>query len=106
MVAQDINEVGYIDLEELKVAAAFLLEEESLPAGIVVGDSATTTSAASSIEDLFAAIDVGKDGRIDFEEFRVFYETVLIYSTTRRSITIAGSPGEEHGDEDDKHHGA
>jgi hypothetical protein len=100
---QDINESGFIDLEELKVAVAFLLEEESLPMGMMGGD-ATSTSATSSVEDLFAAIDVAKDGRIDFEEFKVFYETVLVYSTTRRSITMTGgTQGIEHGDEDDKH---
>jgi Zn-dependent alcohol dehydrogenase len=63
---QDINESGFIDLEELKVAVAFLLEEESFPMGMMGGD-ATSTSATSSVEDLFAAIDVAKDGRIDFD---------------------------------------
>ena len=66
------------------------------------GINVTGTSAASSIEDLFSAIDVANDGRIDFEEFKVFYETVLVYSTTRRSITMTGGvAGPAHGDEDD-----
>lgn len=82
----DINETGYINLEELKVAVACLLQDESTPLLVTGLDGTTTTS---SIEELFSAIDVSKDGRIDFDEFKTFYETVLVYSTTRRSITLA-----------------
>lgn len=36
----------------------------------------------SNIEDLFRAIDVEKAGKIDFEGFKKFYDTLLLSGTT------------------------
>lgn len=38
-------------------------------------------ASVPNIENLFKSIDVTNRGRIDFEEFKKFYETVLIASS-------------------------
>jgi hypothetical protein len=54
-------------------------------------------SMSFNVEDLFDIIDVKKNGRIDYEEFKQFYQAVLTNTVTRRSIIVDDvklSPGE------------
>lgn len=42
------------------------------------------------IDEIFAAIDTNRDGRIDMSEFKVFYETVLLPSSRHSSAAMTG----------------
>lgn len=74
----DIRETGYIELDELKQIVGCLMIDDI---------SQSTDSPQSfggmtnSIEELFRAMDVKKTGIIDFDEFRLFYHTVLYQAT-------------------------
>ena len=62
----DIKETGYIEIEELRIAVNFLLymgsdQPQTLP----------------NIHELFATIDVTKDGKICFSEFKQFYKHLI-----------------------------
>lgn len=41
---------------------------------------------ARSVSDLFSLINISSDGRIDFDEFRLFYDAILAYTNTRQSV--------------------
>eukprot|EP00602_Paraphysomonas_sp_CaronLab_P002997 CAMPEP_0185032234 /NCGR_PEP_ID=MMETSP1103-20130426/20169_1 /TAXON_ID=36769 /ORGANISM="Paraphysomonas bandaiensis, Strain Caron Lab Isolate" /LENGTH=586 /DNA_ID=CAMNT_0027568055 /DNA_START=54 /DNA_END=1814 /DNA_ORIENTATION=+ len=73
----DINETGYIDLEELKLAVGCIFLDENNP--LFHG----TDKTAIDVEALFHTIDTAKNGRITFDEFKNFYDAVLIQSTKR-----------------------
>jgi hypothetical protein len=45
-------------------------------------DAQQHPATLSNIEELFVAIDVEKAGKIDFEGFRKFYDTLLLSGTT------------------------
>lgn len=62
----DINETGYIDLEELKTAVNFLLYMGS-----------NQPQALPNVHELFTIIDVTQNGQIDFSEFKQFYRHLI-----------------------------
>lgn len=100
----DINETGYIDMEELKLVVGSLLQEgKSVVSDAVVDDELEDSGSAggcrastggvyrtvpgmSNIEELFKVIDIDKTGKINFEEFQKFYDAVLTFSTQRSMI--------------------
>jgi Ca2+-binding EF-hand superfamily protein len=80
----DLNEDGFIDVEELRAVVACLLHDGSgplLPEGLLV--------SLTSVEELFDVIDCNpKDGKIDIEEFKNFYHTVLLPTVSRRVSSV------------------
>jgi hypothetical protein len=90
-------DAGYIDLEELKLIVGCLLADEMTQAS----SSSTPFSSAPSptppeaaepitvknVEELFHTIDQNGSGKINFEEFLNFFETIL------RSPTLISSSG-------------
>ena len=93
----DVNETGYIDIEELKLVVSSLLQEgrpvssqllgddKSLPRKDSNGEVYQSIPGMNNIEELFQIIDVDNTGQISFEEFQKFYDAVLTFST-RRSV--------------------
>jgi Ca2+-binding EF-hand superfamily protein len=98
----DINETGYIDMEELKLVVSSLLQEgKSVSTDIIMEDDDKTTPRAGNerrnsdgpvyktmpgvcnIEELFKIIDIDKTGKINYQEFQKFYDAVLTFSTQR-----------------------
>lgn len=99
----DINETGYIDLEELKLVVGSLLQEgKSISTDSITdndgeesgrmrrkssgGDAGPvykTVPGMCNIEELFKVIDVDNSGHINYEEFQKFYDAVLTFSTQR-----------------------
>lgn len=98
----DINETGYIDLEELKLVVSSLLQEgrpvssetvendennDSKRRGSMGSEGGAavykTVPGMGNIEELFEIIDVDKSGQINYEEFQKFYDAVLTFSTQR-----------------------
>jgi Ca2+-binding EF-hand superfamily protein len=75
----DINETGYIDLEELKLVVGCLVRDEL--SGLDDEDLENHPASAKNIEELFNTMDLAKNGIIDFNEFLMFYKTVLLSST-------------------------
>lgn len=55
-------------MEDLKLAIGCLLAEE-------IGSNSQIT--VGNVEELFHTIDLDHTGKINFEEFKTFYETVL-----------------------------
>jgi hypothetical protein len=45
------------------------------------------------VADLFSLINISSDGRIDFDEFRLFYDAVLAYTNTRQQLQSGGGGG-------------
>jgi hypothetical protein len=90
---------GYIDLEELKLIVGCLLVDEikSTATAPENGGAGAETTAAGAItvkhiEDLFHTIDQDGTGKIDFEEFNVFFETIL------RSPTLLSTSSQREGE--------
>lgn len=77
----DVNNTGYIDPEELKLAVSCLFADEQQKADDL--NSPHMQISVPDIEAMFEAIDTSKTGRIDYGEFKAFYEAVLVNSTTR-----------------------
>lgn len=77
----DLNEDGYIDVDELRAVVACLLQDSTaplLPHGVAI--------PIPSVEELFDVIDNNpKDGRIDLEEFKQFYHTVLLPTMSKHA---------------------
>jgi Ca2+-binding EF-hand superfamily protein len=105
----DLDEDGSISRAELRAVIACLFHDGS-PFHALVDDSfsavaldVTAGSAARkggsgdlvssiNVENLFDLIDNNpKDGRIDIDEFKVFYHTILLPSATVRSVQHLGS---------------
>ena len=70
----DLNEDGGICKDELSLVVDCLLHDG---AGHVFLDDATT----DGIDDMFNSIDVDGNGFINYEEFKLFYETIMAAST-------------------------
>lgn len=90
----DVNHTGVIDQEELKLAVSCLFADEQqklAAAGKLDTSSPHFQVSVPDIQALFEAIDTGKTGTIDYEEFKAFYNTVLITSTTRNDRSGFGS---------------
>ena len=79
----DLNEDGYIDVDELRAVVACLVHDGTgplLPNGVV--------AQLPNVEELFEVIDTNpRDGRIDIDEFKQFYHTVLLPTVSRRVST-------------------
>lgn len=79
----DLNEDGFIDMDELRAVVACLVHDGSgplLPDGVV--------AHLPNVEELFDVIDTNpRDGRIDLDEFKQFYHTVLLPTVSRRIST-------------------
>jgi len=99
----DINNTGYIDLEEMKVIVRCMLlkdkyEESRASMRLSLGVSATGSGKyrkslkpalsrsesakrinvkSADVDTLFNVIDVNKSGKIYFDDFRKFYDTML-----------------------------
>jgi len=73
----DVKESGYIDLEDIKLVVGCLLAED-----IQNQSNQGEPITVKNVEELFHTIDQEKRGKINFEEFQVFFNTVL------RSTTI------------------
>ena len=79
----DYKETGFIDKEELRTVVACILHDQA------ESDLENNLGGMNfNVEDLFDIIDVKKNGRIDYEEFKQFYEAVLTNTNTRRSIKL------------------
>lgn len=96
----DINDRGYIGIEELRLVVGCLMQDDTLPLGCLSSEWSQTDEVGPNngfsnrnIEDLFNSIDVNGDGRIDFEEFQSFYEAVLANSMTKRSLSCLRQKG-------------
>ena len=134
----DVDDSGYIELSDFKLALSCLLEAtpfphrlntassmtcKSLPHSLVVVSSASyaesdptedtahalgmSPSSPSSrrrmsiahaktlddgqVEELFHAIDVDENGKISLQEFKKFYDTVIITSTDSSTIRSGSS---------------
>ena len=79
----DYKETGFIDKEELRTVVACILQDQA-----EIDMENNMGSMSFNVEDLFDIIDVKKNGRIDYEEFKQFYEAVLTNTNTRRSIVL------------------
>lgn len=75
----DIRDTGYIDKEELRVCLELLLLDDSSRAQV-------GGSVLPSVDEIFKTIDFTRTGKIDFNEFKTFYEVVLTATTNTRSV--------------------
>ena len=82
----DIDEDGYIGKEELELVIGCLLHDGT---GLLVIDENDVNSM--HVEEIFLAIDTNRDGRIDIDEFRTFYEAVLLPSSRQQSGSASHS---------------
>jgi Ca2+-binding EF-hand superfamily protein len=107
----DLDEDGSISRDELRAVIACLFHDGS-PLNPLVDDHSSAAAAATAaaaggganttagsgglvsainVENLFDLIDNNpKDGRIDIDEFKVFYHTILLPSATVRSVKQQG----------------
>ena len=79
----DVDEDGSIGQNELELVVNCLLHDGTGPL-LVTSDREVNTH---NVEDLFRAIDTDNDGRIDFPEFKKFFQTILATTTTQLSQT-------------------
>lgn len=80
----DVDEDGYIGESELELVVGCLLHDGAGPL-LVTSDHDVNTP---NIEEMFNLIDTNHDGRIDFEEFREFYNAVLLPSSRQSSLDV------------------
>lgn len=80
----DVDEDGYIGESELELVVGCLLHDGAGP--LLVNSDHDVN--APNIEEMFNLIDTNHDGRIDFEEFREFYNAVLLPSSRQSSLDI------------------
>ena len=85
----DLNDCGYIGMDELTIVVGCLLQDDTRP--ISLNASEWNGPVNYNIEELFHTIDLNHDGKIDFDEFKTFYETILLHSTTRPSVSFQGN---------------
>jgi len=67
----DITDTGYVNLQDFNLAVGCMLENKR------VNPTGFQPISVSNIEELFAAIDTDRDGRIGFPEFKEFYNTII-----------------------------
>jgi serine/threonine protein kinase len=83
----DVDEDGFIGESELELVVGCLLHDGAGPL-LVTSDHDVN---APNIEEMFQLIDTNHDGRIDFEEFREFYNAVLLPSSRQSSLSLTQS---------------
>jgi Ca2+-binding EF-hand superfamily protein len=83
----DVDEDGFIGESELELVVGCLLHDGAGPL-LVTSDHDVN---APNIEEMFQLIDTNHDGRIDFEEFREFYNAVLLPSSRQSSLNVTQS---------------
>lgn len=71
----DINDSGIIDIDELRLAVQCILTDDTNPRCFM------ETFRGEDVDTLFATMDIAKNGHVDFEEFKAFFETVMIQSS-------------------------
>jgi len=86
---QDINENGYIDLEELRLAVEYLMHDYNVNGELLSSDGPCGTTIGPNIEELFNAIDITQNGKIEFHEFKIFYESLLTHTRTSNDMKSA-----------------
>lgn len=74
----DINGSGQIDLEELKLVMQCILLDDNNPRYMN-----TLSHGEQDVESLFKVMDMSSDGLVDFNEFKAFYDTIMIQSSPR-----------------------
>lgn len=89
----DVDDNGFIGENELELVVNCLLHDGAGP--LLVNTDGDVN--APNIHEMFEAIDTNKDGRIDFEEFKAFYNTVLLTSTTSFQESADLAPQETGG---------
>jgi serine/threonine protein kinase len=86
----DVDEDGFIGENELELVVGCLLHDGAGPL-LVTSDQEVNTV---NIEEMFQIIDTNHDGRIDFEEFREFYNAVLLPSSRQSSLDVTQNASE------------
>mmetsp|Transcript_1844 Transcript_1844/g.2926 ORF Transcript_1844/g.2926 Transcript_1844/m.2926 type:complete len:567 (+) Transcript_1844:64-1764(+) len=82
----DMDEDGFISEGELDLVVNCMLHDGTGPL-LVMSDA---DGSAISVKDMFSAIDTNKDGRIDFSEFKSFYNAIILAS--HKSVLKPSSP--------------
>ena len=72
----DIDSSGYIDKEELRLGVYHLMLPTLLPQ-VQGGVTDGACIDPASVDELFSAIDLSHNGRIEFNEFEIFYNSLL-----------------------------
>jgi Ca2+-binding EF-hand superfamily protein len=86
----DVDEDGFIGENELELVVGCLLNDGAGPL-LVTSDHDVNTV---NIEEMFQIIDTNHDGRIDFDEFREFYNAVLLPSSRQSSLDVTQDASE------------
>jgi len=73
----DIDGTGSINIHELALALSCIVADES---NALYMDASQLESTSEDVQHLFDAIDTKNTGTIDFDEFKAFYDTVLMNS--------------------------
>jgi hypothetical protein len=89
----DVDDNGYIGENELELVVNCLLHDGAGPLLINTDGDVNTPN----IQEMFHAIDTNNDGMIDFEEFKAFYNTVLLTSTISYQDAVDLTPQETGG---------
>lgn len=81
----DVKQTGYIDMDELKLVMDFMVPDE---------DANNKEALNEHVEEMFQFMDRANNGRVDFNEFKEFYNAVMVASTkmnisTSRSMSFA-----------------
>ena len=75
----DIRSTGEIHLQELKFILSFLLKEE-----LRNMSKDELAESEKRVEELFLTINVSKSGTVDFEEFKKFYNSIMLSTSKLR----------------------
>lgn len=87
----DMDEDGSIGKEELRAVLNLLLHDGAGPLLIENNSGGSRVMNMPNIDELFDVIDSNRDGNIDYNEFKTFYDTILLPSTSRLSASIIHS---------------
>lgn len=68
----DVKQTGYIDIDELKLVMDFMVPVEDVNNKEVLN---------VHVEEMFQFMDRAKNGRVEFDEFKEFYNAVMVATT-------------------------
>jgi Ca2+-binding EF-hand superfamily protein len=72
----DVNGTGKISLDELQLVIGCITQlEDHTPS--------TTVTSLNDIQTLFETMDIKKTGDIDFDEFKQFYQMIMISTNAK-----------------------